>query len=414
MKVSNAEYSSTFVQNIFQLLQSNAGRASLAVIIASVFNALVNLVVVAKIGRDFGPENFSSYTTGLAIGGSMSLSIGGFQIAIAHKTAESASTLSAPRWTLNRTLLNPFVGVGFLLGFLWLTLSTPTSNLVGINSTTVASLAIVLPISAAVSVVDGVLFGLSRFKTVQALTVVNTIFKLVFVFIYLHFRGTQQFLPMIIYLSAIPTIFAGSILIKNEVFSLPSLRSIDLWTANFVFLLIWICLQLDLLITRTTLTHRDAGLYASCATIGKAMTSISMLISFYAIPRVVQNLQSDHSTRRVFNRTAIASIILGLLVTAVTVSTNLILRIFGSQFKTEQDFQIAVLISYIPWACLIALGQLRMTKSSNRLILVLVSLAAMQILLLNHASKLSDIPPLMFVLGTLGAFAIYILPISKS
>lgn len=215
MKVSNGEYSSTFVQNTFRLFQSNAGKASLAVIIASVFNALMNLVVVAKVGRDLGPENFSSYTTSLAIGGSMSLTIGGFQIAIAHKTAESVSIFSAPRWTLTRTLLNPFVGVGFLLGFLWLTLSTPTSHILGINSTTVASLAIVLPISAAVSVVDGALFGLSRFKTVQALTVVNTIFKLVFVVIYLHFRGTQQFLPMIIYLSAIPTIFAGSILLKT-------------------------------------------------------------------------------------------------------------------------------------------------------------------------------------------------------
>lgn len=408
------KYLPAFIPNVFRLSQSSAGKASLAVIIASAFNALMNIVVVAIVGRYLGPDNFSTYSTSLAIGGSMSLTIGGFQIAIAHSTAESASTVSAKRWTLNRTLLNPFVGVGALLGILWFPFSVLTSHLVGIDRLTVASLAIVLPISAAVSVVDGALFGLARFKTVQVLTVVNTISKLLFVGIYLNFIRTPQFLPIAIYLSAVPTILIGSILIKNYVFSLPSLKSGKLWSANFVFLLMWICLQLDLLITRITLTNHDAGLYASCATIGKAMTSIAMLISFYAIPKSVVNKQSEQSMRRIFNRTSFAAITLGLLVTIATVSTNFIIQIFGSQFETARFFQAAVLISYIPWACLIALGQLRISRNPNTLIGVLLLLALTQTLLLGHASKLSDIPLLMFAVGTLGALSIYFLPVSES
>ena len=408
------KYLPVFTTNVFRLYQSSAGKASLAVIIASAFNALMNIVVVALVGRHLGPENFSTYTTSLAIGGSMSLTIGGFQIAIAHSTAENASTVPAKRWTLNRTLLNPFVGVGALLGILWFPLSVLTSHLVGIDQLTVASLAVVLPISAAVSVVDGALFGLARFKTVQVLTVVNTISKLLFVGFYLNFIRSSQFLPIVIYLSAVPTIFIGSIIIRNNAFSLPSLKSGKLWSANFVFLLMWICLHLDLLITRRTLTNHDAGLYASCATIGKAMTSIAMLISFYAIPKSVVNMHSEQSTRRIFSRTAFAAIILGLLVTIATVSTNLILQIFGSQFETARFFQAAVLISYIPWACFIAMGQLRISRNPNTFIGVLLVLVFVQTLLLGHASTLSDIPLIMFAVGTLGALSVYLLPVMES
>lgn len=57
-------------------------------------------------------------------------------------------------------------------------LAPAISDLVGINSTMVLSLSIVLPISAAVSVVDGVLFGLGKFKFVQLLSVANTFLNL--------------------------------------------------------------------------------------------------------------------------------------------------------------------------------------------------------------------------------------------
>jgi O-antigen/teichoic acid export membrane protein len=397
-----------FGKRIIALLIHDISLASMVVFATSFINAVLNMLVVGKIARDLGPQQFGPYAAALALGGTVSMLIGGFQIAVANSTAETKNEYHFLQGSVKRLVINPLIGLGLFLALIWIVLSASISSFIGINVKTIISLSVVLPITAAVSVVDGVLFGLGKFRFVQSLSVVNTIFKLAFVFVFLTIHGSVIVLPLIVYISALPTIFIAAFVAKNENIKLPSLRSIQLWRTNILVLLFWISLQMDVLVSNRVFESTDAGLYSSFATIGKAMTSLSLLIGFYLIPRFHRVHGSKRDERQLINRAVFAATLEGGGIALGIYWIDIIKKILGKSYELDKHLELLVLISHVPWCVVVCLVQLRAARNTNPFMASIACFVAFQFLVFTQVSSIVWMSIAMIWFGLIGALLVYI------
>ncbi len=404
----NGKIESTFRMTISKLVRNDVSTASMVVLATSLINAALNMLLVSKVARDLGPNKFGPYAAALALGGSISMVIGGFQIAVATATATNTDTAGEPNKSIKPLLMNALVGLGLLLAVIWIFLSPAISDLVGINSTMVLAISIVLPISAAVSVVDGVLFGLGKFKFVQLLSVINTFLKLGFVFLFLTFHGPVNLLPALVYISALPTIFIAAASARSRNIQLPSLRSMQLWRTNGFMLLFWISLQMDILVSNRIFKPDDAGVYASYATIGKAMTSLSLLIGFYLIPRFHKNQDSIEQKRQLVNRAVLASGLVGAVVVFSVLWIDVIKVVFGKSYDFDKHLEFMVLVAHIPWCVMVCLVQLKAARTTTRYLVSFCLFVSAEYFAFTQVDSVVSLSISMMCFGAIGALLIYL------
>ncbi len=404
----NGKIESSFRMTISKLVRNDVSMTSMVVVAASLTNAALNMLLVSKAARDLGPSRFGPYAAALALGGSISMVIGGFQIAVATTTATNTDAAGESNNSIKPLLMNALVGVGSLLAIIWIFLAPAISDVVGINLTMVLAISIVLPISAAVSVVDGVLFGLGKFKFVQFLSVVNTFLKLVFVYLFLTFHGPVNLLPALVYISALPTIFVAAASARSRNIQLPSLRSMQLWLTNGFILLFWISLQMDILVSNRIFKPDDAGVYASYATIGKAMTSLSLLIGFYLIPRFHKNQDSIEQKRRLNNRAVLASGLVGAVVAFSILWVDVIKDIFGKSYDFDKHLEFIVLVSHIPWCVMVCLVQLKAARTSTKYLASFCLFVSAEYFAFTQVDSVVSLSISMMCFGAIGALLVYL------
>lgn len=404
----NEKIDSSFQMKISKLVRNDVSMASMVVLATSLTNAALNMLLVSKVARDLGPSGFGPYAAALALGGSISMVIGGFQIAVATTTATNTDTARESNNSIKHLLMNALVGLGLLLAIIWIFLAPAISDLVGINSTMVLSLSIVLPISAAVSVVDGVLFGLGKFKFVQLLSVANTFFKLVFVYLFLTFHGPVNLLPALVYISALPTIFVAATAARSRNIQLPSLRSMQLWLTNGVILLFWISLQMDILVSNRIFKPDEAGVYASYATIGKAMTSLALLIGFYLIPRFHKNQDSIEQKRQLINRAVLASGLVGAVIAFSILWIDVIKDVFGKSYNFDKHLEFLVLVSHIPWCVMVCLVQLKAARTTSSYLVSFCLFVSAEYFAFTQVDSVVSLSISMMCFGAIGALLVYL------
>ena len=403
----NGRIESSVRKIIPKFLRSDVPMASMVVLATSLTNAALNMLLVSKVARDLGPNRFGPYAAALALGGSISMVIGGFQISVANTTAENVVTHGKPTHSMKPLLMNAMVSLGLLLAIIWIFLSPVISNIIGINSTMVLALSVVLPISAAVSVVDGVLFGLGRFKFVQTLSVVNTFAKFFLVSLFLTFHGPTNLLPALVYISAIPTILIAAAAAKSRNVQLPSLRSKQLWRTNFFILLFWMSLQMDILVSNRVFESDESGLYASYATIGKAMTSLSLLIGFYLIPRFHKDQDSIKQKRQLINRAVFASGLVGATVAFAILWIDVIKDVFGKSYEFDKHLEFMVLVSHIPWCVMVCLVQLKAARTTTRYLLSFCLFASAEYFAFTQVDSIVSLSISMMCFGAIGVLLVY-------
>lgn len=116
----NEKIESSFRIKILKLVRNDVSMASMVVLATSLTNAALNMLLVSKVARDLGPSRFGPYAAALALGGSISMVIGGFQIAVATTTATNTDTAGESNNSIKHLLMNALVGLGLLLAIIWI------------------------------------------------------------------------------------------------------------------------------------------------------------------------------------------------------------------------------------------------------------------------------------------------------
>ena len=372
--------------------------AGLVVFGATAFTATLNLLYGVLAARLLGPSLFGEYASLVVIGGIVTTAAGGIQATTAREVARTVDEPSRRDTWLRRSLM-----VSIAIMVLLLVVSPIVSAALRTSLLNLLPVAATAPAAVIVAVALGRLIGTERTALWNAVGIAVTSVKFSLgVTFGLIFASVAVFL----WGSVVAALLVGVVaLYMTRHVSLRGLRlrSPAIWTTTGVILLLWFCLQADIIFARIILAAEDAGSYSAAAALTKSTVLVLGLAGTIVLPRVSRLLKNSESPTSLLMR-------LNFLVMALAVGGSAVLwmfgdalyaAIYGAQFSTPPSLLAACMIAAIPWAGTAAMVNAWMGSRALRALLVGgLIFASLQIICLALVS--SSVTSFVIVFGVFG------------
>jgi hypothetical protein len=138
------------------------------------------------------------------------------------------------------------------------------------------------------------------------------------------------------------------------------------------------------------------------------MTSLSLLIGFYLIPRFHRVHGSKRDERQLINRAVFAATLAGGGIALGIYWIDIIKKILGKSYELDKHLELLVLISHVPWCVVVCLVQLRAARNTNPFMASIACFVAFQFLVFTQVSSIVWMSIAMIWFGLIGALLVYI------
>jgi len=344
--------------------------------IATLINGLLSMVAVRATAKLLGGDTYGPYVATQSLIGTIGIVFGSLQLRTATSvTRGNYSELADQEVPASRFLPKSAGSIAILLTIGWSIFSPIVSTITEAPRSSLLFIGVVIPFSLATAIIDGALYGLAKFTTVQLMSIMTRLFSTACVLLLLAAQFRSISIIAICAFSATPALIAGALILKSEGLPLSTLSTAKLGRHTLNFVLLWAVLRISPVLAPRVLGAADSSQFVALYNVISIVVMTTFPLALLLIPLFHENRVSSQKKTQVY--ILVTFIVPAVFALAISLfSKQIIQLLFPPEFAQIAPKLRWMVFSAIPWSafainCQIAIGADRphLTKILSLLVL---------------------------------------------
>ena len=369
---------------------------------ATLVNGVLNLLIVRSTSTLFGPQFFGTYVATQSLVGTLCVTFASLNLrttTIISRRELTSHELSDGESSRNWHRSPYFTLVCLVI--LWIGCLPWISRLLGATQVPLIPVVLIIPMSLLTSIIDGALYGLKKFSTVQLLSILSTVMNLTIIIFLQKLNFQSLSVVGILSIAAIPSAAIGALLLQRQGVLFLAFRSAVMGAHTIGFFVLWFILRIPQILAPQALGSNNASNVAALVGIQNLLIMSMIPLASLLIPFVNDGRSGRMKRyRRCLLLATLISTVLSLAIS--TNSEELLLLIYGNRFGTHSDLLSWTIFASIGWCCLVIMVLLEISNNNVTVILFLIPFGILLAVLLAIANSLTTFLLIHSLAGLVG------------